>query len=139
MSIILSDKSIKPSDDLIFSIIGGRKDLWQSLMKHADENYTGSAGDWNYYNDGKRWLFKLVRKKKTVFWISLIEDTFQVTFYFGDKAEPMIDKSDLPEKIKDEFKSAKRYGAIRGITVIMKEVADVKNVAKLMAIKSALK
>jgi hypothetical protein len=45
-----------------------------------------------------------VRKKKTIFWISLIENTFQVTFYFGDKAEPLIEKSELPEKIKVEFK-----------------------------------
>ena len=139
MNIILSDKSIKPSDDLIFSIIGSSQILWQSIMKHAMENYSGSSGEWNYYNDGKRWLFKLVRKKKTIFWISLIEETFQVTFYFGDKAEPMIEKSDLPERIKDEFKSAKRYGAIRGITVLMKETTDVENVQRLMAIKSSLK
>jgi hypothetical protein len=139
MNTILSDKNIKPTDDFIFSVIGNGKILWQSIMKHAVENYPGSAGEWNYYNDGKSWLFKLVRKKKTVFWISLIEDTFQVTFYFGDKAEPLIEQSELPEKIKEEFKSAKRYGAIRGITVLMKESADVKNVEKLIAIKSSLK
>ncbi len=53
MSTIFSDKSIKPTDELIFSIIGTNKDLWRSIMQHAAKHYSGSAGEWNYYNDVK--------------------------------------------------------------------------------------
>ena len=54
---LLTDKLIYPTDDYIFSIIGDKKVLWQSIMNHMDVNYKDSSGEWNFYNDGKRWLY----------------------------------------------------------------------------------
>jgi len=68
------------------------------------KNCKNISGNWNYYNDGKQWLFKLVQKKKTVFWAGILSDTFRVTFYFGDKAESLIEASELPSNIKNNFK-----------------------------------
>jgi hypothetical protein len=28
------------------------------------------------------------QKKKTIFWVGVLKDTFRITFYFGNKAEP---------------------------------------------------
>lgn len=138
-NIMFSDKEIVPTDDLIFRIIGKNKDMWQSIMKYMQDHYEDSGGEWNYYNDGKRWLFKMVRKKKTIFWISVLENTFRVTFWFPDRAEPVIEESDLPGSIKDEFRNAKKYGATRGITIEMSDTGDVDNVKKLIGIKVKMK
>jgi hypothetical protein len=136
---ILSDKNIIPTDDYIFSIIGEKRILWQSIMKYASENYKDISGSWNYYNDGKQWLFKLVQKKKTIFWSGILKDTFRITFYFGDKAQPSIESSDLPQSIKDDFKTSKKYGAIRAITIKVSDISDVDNILKLFAIKHKIK
>jgi len=138
-SIMLTDRDIYPTDDYIFSIIGEKKSLWQNIMSHMSSNYKDSEGQWNFYNDGKRWLFKMVYKKKTVFWAAILEGTFKVTFYFGKKAESLIENSDLPVKIKEEFKTAKSYGLIRPISFIVKDNNDLDNIFKLAAIKSKLK
>jgi hypothetical protein len=138
-NLILSDKQITPTDDYIFSIIGEKRILWQSIMNYVSENYKDISGSWNYYNDGKQWLFKLVRKKKTIFWVGILKDTFRITFWFGDKAEPMIESSDLPQTIKDNFKTAKKYGAIRAVSVKVFEPLDVDIVKKLIAIKQKIK
>ena len=139
-NILLSDKQIIPTEDLIFSILGEKKILWQSLMNFISENYKDFSGSWNYYNDGKRWLYKMVHKKKTIFWGTLTEkNTFRITFYFGDKAEPIIDTSDLPQKIKDDFKSSKKYGSIRAVTIKVNDDSDVVNVLKIIAIKHKIK
>ena len=135
---VLSDKSVIPTDEQIFSFIGEKRFDWQRILNYAAENYN-DAGSWNYYNDGKQWLFKLVNRKKTIFWAGILADTFRITFYFGDKAEPLIAESDLPEKIKDAFKSAKRYGAIRGISIIVRDQTDVDDIVKLIIIKHKLK
>jgi hypothetical protein len=100
--------------------------------------YEGSGGQWNFYNDGKRWLFKMTYKKKTVFWSTILEGTFKVTFYFGNKAEIVIENSNLPGKIKEDFKTAIRYGLIRPVTIVVNENEDVDNILKLIAIKSKL-
>lgn len=137
--LILSDKQIIPTDDYIFSILGEKRILWLSIMNYASQNYKDISGSWNYYNDGKQWLFKLLQKKKTILWAGILEDTFRVTFWFSDKAESIINDSDLPEKIKDNFKTAKKYGLIRAVSIIMKDTSDVDNVLKLIAIKHKIK
>jgi hypothetical protein len=81
----------------------------------------------------------MVQKKKTIFWAGILQDTFRITFYFGDKAESVIETSDLPSAIKDGFKTAKKYGAIRPISIKVFEYSDVENVLKLIVIKQKIK
>jgi len=137
--LVLSDKTIVPTDEFVFSILGEGKIYWERIMNYSSENYPGSSGSWNYYNDGKQWVFKFVRKKKTIFWSDLLKDTFRVTFYFGNKAETFIENSDLPHNIKEEFKTAKRYGLIRPVTIVIRNDSDVDNILKLIDIKVKLK
>jgi hypothetical protein len=138
-ALVLSDKQFIPTDEYIFSIIGEKRIYWQRIIKDAFENYKDISGNWNYYNDGKQWLFKLVQKKKTIFWAGILQETFRITFYFGDKAELVIDGSELPQPIKDGFKTAKHYGAIRAVSIKVLEPSDVDNVLKLIAIKHKIK
>ena len=135
----LSDKEVVPTDDHIFSIIRENKILWISIMKYVSDYYKDMSGDWRYYNDYKQWLFKMTQKKKTIFWSGIHEDTFRITFYFGDKAEPLITASDLPVSIKNNFKASKKYGKIKAITFKMKNKSDVETVKKLISIKTKLK
>jgi hypothetical protein len=136
---LLANKEIYPGNEFIFSIIGDNKIHWQKIMAYMSENYKDSLGQWNFYNDGKRWLFKMVNKKKTVFWAGILTDTFRITFYLGNKAESIIGNSDLPQNIKEEFRTAKTYGQIRPVSFIIKDQVDVDNVLKMIAIKSKIK
>jgi hypothetical protein len=137
--LVLGDKNIVPDDNLIFSKIGERKSQWQEIMEYARGNYPDVTEEWRYYNDGKQWLFKMQLKKKTIFWIGILADTFRITFYFGNKAEPFIEASDLPRKIKDEFRTAHRYGAIRAISIKVTGEQDVEIVKKLIPLKVKMK
>jgi len=135
----LPDKNIIPDDNLIFSIIGDKKPVWQAIMNHVHENYKEANGEWRFYNDGKQWLFKMQQKKKTIFWIAVLKDTFKITFYFGKKAEPLIDTSNLPQKIKDDFKTSKQYGLIKAISLKIAGMADVETVKELISVKTKIK
>jgi hypothetical protein len=136
---LLSDKSVIPDDEYIFSLIGENKIHWKKIMDYVSENYKDTFGSWNYYNDGKQWLFKMVHKKKTIFWSGIINNTFRITFYLGNTAEAIIENSDLPQTVKDEFKTAKRYGLIRPVTFVINTETDVDNVLKMIAVKSKMK
>jgi hypothetical protein len=137
--LILADRSVVPDDDLIFSLIGERKIFWQDIMNYLSNTYNDVSGSWNYYNDGKQWLFKLVRKKKTIFWAGILTGTFRITFYFGDKAESIIYDSLLPRSIKDEFRTAKKYGSIRPVSFIVKDRKDFDNILIMIDIKYKMK
>jgi hypothetical protein len=136
--LVLSDKNVKPDDKLIFSIIGEKKKQWHSIMNYVSANYKDSSGNWNYYNDGKQWLFKMVNKKKTLFWAAIPDGTFRITFYFGDKAEQMILKSELPEAVKEGFKTTRRYGKIRAISNRIEDVKEIETIYKLIDLKAKL-
>jgi len=134
-----SNPDVKPDDQLIFSKIGGKMKLWQAIMSFMSENYKESEGLWNYYNDGKQWLYKMVLKQKTVFWGTILDGEFRITFYFGGKAEPVIVGSDLPDNAKQQFLTGPRYGKIRAVTIPVSEIEDVRTVEKLVAIKVKMK
>lgn len=131
------DPSIPPDDELIFSIIGEKKRFWQKILQRVSESHKDISWSWNYYKDGRQWLFKLIRKKKTLFWAAVLKSgDFRITFYFGDPAEPMIMDAELPQKMKDDFRTGKRYGKIRAISILVNSDEDVDNVLKVADIKS---
>jgi len=136
---ILSDKTIVPDNKLLTSLLGEKMKLWLKLSDEIASKYAGSEGSWNYYNDGYQWLFKMVYKKKTLFWAAIYSDTFKVTLYFGDKAEPVLLESDLPQSVKEDFITGRRYGKIRAISTKIMNNDDVDLVLKLTDIKSKLK
>ena len=86
----LTDKNVFPSQEVIFSHIGKSKALWLAFFEQMHKDHPDFVEEWRYYNDGKRWLMKATRKKKTVFWLSIIPKAFRITFYFSEKATELI-------------------------------------------------
>jgi len=138
-ALLLKDPLVIPNDDLVFSIIGDKSILWQRIISYLHENHSDISEVWRFYNDGKCWLFRTLKKKKTIFWVGIIDGTFRVSFYLGDKAELLIAQSDLPEKIKNEFTNAKSNRIGRSITIKMSNAEDAEIVLKLIEIKLKLK
>ncbi|MBU0474786.1 MAG: DUF3788 domain-containing protein [Bacteroidetes bacterium] len=133
--VILSDETQFPTEEIIFSHIGKTKKHWDSIFNYIHAEYPQFSELWQYYNDGKGWLLKVTKKSKTIFWLSIIPNSFRITFYFGDKAESEIMKSAISEAFKNQFKEGKRYGKIRGLTLLMNEAQNVEFVKELISIK----
>ena len=136
---MLSDRSIVPSEEYLLSRTGDKMILWNKVTSFVSENYRDISGVWNYYNDGKQWLHKLSQKKKTIFWAAVVDSTFRISLYFTDKAAPLIEESDLPTEIKENFNTARKSGLIKAATVKLNELSDVANVLILVKIKMQLK
>ena len=132
---VLNDKSVKPNHEIIFSIIGEKELIWKQTLSYLYDNNKDISEEWKYYNDGKSWLFRTLKKKKTLFWIRILKDTFRIAFWFSDKFEPIILESDLPENIKDEYKNAKRFNKSRCIYIDILDSNDFNNIKKLIDIK----
>ena len=99
----LNDKDEFPSDEVLSFYLGKVKTVWDSFMDFLGEEYPSFTGQWRYYDDGKSWLYKLTKKKKTISWISVWHNMFKTTFYFPDRAEELIIKSKLKKEYKDKF------------------------------------
>jgi hypothetical protein len=136
---VLSDKDLYPSDKVIFSHIGRLKSAWISFFEMISSEYPDFTRTWKYYNDGKRWLLKVARKTKTVFWLSVREKLFTTTFYFTDRATAMIGESGIPEELKAQFADGRQYGKIRGLTVAFAGKKEIPFARALIEVKLKVK
>ncbi|MBU0473550.1 MAG: DUF3788 domain-containing protein [Bacteroidetes bacterium] len=80
---------------MIFSHIGSTKKQWNSIYDYIYIEYSQFSELWRYYIDGKGCLLKVTKKTKTIFWLSIIPNSFRIAFYFGDKAEQAIMESTI--------------------------------------------
>jgi len=137
--IVLTDPNVQPTDELIFSIIGENSFYWQKIIDYLYENYTDITEQWRFYNDGKVWLYRTLRKKNTIYWIGIQKDTFRVSFWISEKVMSILESSDIPERIKEEYRNAKPFNHSRCVTVIMTSDEELKNVLKLIELKLKIK
>ncbi|NJK98021.1 MAG: DUF3788 family protein, partial [Bacteroidales bacterium] len=42
--------------------------------------------EWRYYNDGKSWLYRGLKKDKVIFWVAVFQDAFNVHLLFKQKS-----------------------------------------------------
>jgi hypothetical protein len=136
---VLTDKTQFPTEEVIYAHLGKSKVFWLSLFEYIHTNHSDLSEEWRYYNDGKSWLLKVTRKKKTVFWLSVLQNSFRTTFYFTDRANGAIADSSISNELKEQFEGGKRFGAIRGLTVTYKNKRSVEDAKKLIALKISLK
>ena len=132
---ILSDPDQFPTEAVIFSCIGGKKRLWVEFFQRLHERHPDFLEEWRYYKDGGNWLMKVTRKSKTIFWLSVWKNAFKATCYFSDKAEPLIEQSELSAELKEQFKTGKRYGKIRGLTIDFNKKQDLADAQTMIAIR----
>lgn len=132
---VLTDKDQFPSDDVIFAHLGRRRALWEALFGFIELRHPDFVAEWRYYNDGKSWLLNVSRKKKTVFWLSLVGKTFRITAYFTDKARDAVRASALPDELKEQFLGQSPIGKLRAITITFRTKRDVEAAKVLVALK----
>ena len=132
---LLNDKDLYPSEELIHSIIGKTDTLWDSFFNLIEKEYPDFSKEWRFYNDGKTWLMKVVNKKKTVCWVSILKGAFRTTFYFTDKAEEDIFRSGISDDLIEQFKNGKHYGKIRGLTIKVTRKKDIEYIFSLIPIR----
>jgi len=126
----LKDKDIFPDAAVIESVIGTSYPHYLALLELFEEN--GMTHEWRYYHDGKAWLCKVQKKKKTIIWMSAWPGYMQATVYVPEARIPEIDGLDLSERAKTRVAEARRVGkslpcifeirdaqAIRDLNIVM--------------------
>jgi uncharacterized membrane protein len=66
--------------------------------------------EWRYYHDGKTWLCKIQKKKKTIVWMSAWKGFMQATIYFPLKFLETVLALDISEKAKEKITNTKNVG-----------------------------
>ena len=99
----------------------------------------GIAVSWRYYADGKAELCKGVHGKKTVFWLSVWEGFFKVSFYFTEKTRGGIEGLALQTETKERAAKEPCRGKLIPLILEICTEGQIAEAAALLNYKLAVK
>ncbi len=136
---LLNDKNIPASDEVLHLYLGEGIHAFRKMMEILTGEEYGLIPEWRYYNDGKAWLCKMVFKKKTVFWLSVWDGYFKVSFYFVERHCPGILELDIDESIMEDFRSSKSFGTLYPVSMTISHEEQIRDLLKIVEYKKGLK
>jgi hypothetical protein len=136
-AMVLKDKNVFPTEQVLEAALGTSYPAFKELCDAL-------AGmelqpQWNYYNDGKAWLCKMLNKKKNLGWLSVWDGFFKTSFFFTEKHLEGIAGLDIAESVKDDFVRAKPSGKLIPIIFTIHREEQLKDVLTVVRFKKSLK
>ena len=130
---ILTDPMVKPENNVLEAALGKNYKLYAEFLNKINE--LNLVLEWNYYNDGKSWLGKLLNKKKNMAWLSIWNTGFKLTFYFTEKTIDGVYELDIDNEIKTISKEMKPVGKLRTVIFLIKSKKALNDGLKLLEYK----
>lgn len=107
-NIELRDENIYPDENILQGILGESYSAYRELLELFERNEL--VPEWRYYKDGKSWLCKVQKKKKTVAWMSAWSGFMQATIYMPQRLMEAVYALDISEERKIKIKETKNVG-----------------------------
>ncbi len=134
-TLLLRDETISPSDAVLEQALG--KELftvYQALTANIKQEFDLNT-EWRFYKDGQAWLCKVTFKKKTIFWLSIWENSIKTGFYFTEKSRMDVLELEIDNKIKEAFSNAKPIGKLIPLTIDIEQSEQLKDLWAIVAYK----
>ena len=107
-TIELRDPSVFPDEAVLAGVLGESFTAYSKLLGLFDE--LGLSHEWRFYNDGKAWLSKVQKKKRTIVWMSAWKGYMQATVYFPEKYTDLVFGLDVSAPTLERIRNAKKVG-----------------------------
>lgn len=129
---LFRDPEVTPSGQMVAGGLGEVKSVFDTFIAEL-ESYSISLMDWRYYNDAKAWLSKGeykwittrgTHKVKPVFWLSVWEGFFKVSFFFSERAREKIMALPISDGTKGFISSLESRGNLQKYFTVAFDVKD---------------
>lgn len=132
-TIELTDESVYPDEQVLRSVLGKSYNAYCKLLSLYDENEM--EHEWRYYRDGKAWLCKVQKKKRTIVWMSAWKGFMQATIYFPEKYIDEVYNLDIDEETKRRIMETKNTGKSKPCIFRITSTQILKEFEKVMLFK----
>ena len=129
----LKDENIYPDDELLKEILGSSFSAYKALLELFYQNDLNP--EWRYYHDGKAWLCKVQKKKKTIVWMSAWKGFMQATIYVPLRLLDQVLALDLDKAVKDRINSTKNVGKSKPCIFDIRSKEVLTDFEKVMSYK----
>lgn len=107
-NIELGDENIYPDESVLQGVLGESYGAYLELLALFERN--GLTHEWRYYRDGKAWLCKVQKKKKTIVWMSAWRGYMQAVVYLPVRLIDNVYAMDIAEDRKQKIRDTKCVG-----------------------------
>ena len=136
-SLILTDPKEKPVNKVLEKALGKHYKRFTEFEEKI--NTLGFTLEWNYYNDGKSWLCKVLFKKKNYCWLSIWNTGFKLTFYFTRETIKGIHELGIEDKIMEIASDIKPVGKFLPVIFLVSSKKRINDGVKILLYKQGLK
>lgn len=108
--LIFVNKENVPSEQALKTTLGKSFDFYFEILINLHAIKPEFKTEWKYYGKKNGWLLKHIEKKKNMFFLVPYQDSFKLSFTFGDKALSNILASKIiKDDLKDQIRKSKKY------------------------------
>jgi hypothetical protein len=105
MERVLLDKSARPRDSSIREALLDKYPLYETLMKRSRH----LKKEWVFYTKKSGWILKLLKEKRTAFYVIIFDAAFQIGMAFNMKEKETVLNAELPDYTKNELAEARKF------------------------------
>jgi hypothetical protein len=136
---LLRDENIFPNEQVIADALGEVMTAYQAFEQVLEEHFPSLSCEWRYYKDGKSWLCKGTEKKKTVFWLSVWDGFFKLSFYFTEKTRTGVMELEINEELKNQLQNATLIGKLLPLIIDVVAESQLSDVMAVLKYKAGLR
>jgi hypothetical protein len=133
----LTDESVYPDEKILMDVLGKSYAAYCELLELFEKNQMHPG--WRYYKDGKAWLCKVQRKKKTIVWISAWKGYMQAAIYLPERLIGQVYALDITKETRDKIKTTKNVGKSKPCIFEIRESSILNDFEKVMQFKITAK
>ncbi len=129
----LTDESLFPDEQVLQNVLGKSYSAYCDLLKlYGDYGLTYT---WRYYRDGKAWLCKVQKKKRTIVWMSAWKGYMQVCVYIPLKYIDDVYALNISTKQITKIKDTKNVGKSKPCIFEIRDKKKFSDFEKLVQFK----
>ena len=140
---LLRDPNTEPTAEIIAAGLGAAYGAYAKFVKDLGDRYGITLMEWRFYNDGKAWLSKGeykwttargANKVKPIFWLSIWEGFFKVSFFFSTSVQDELQGLPISEETKAIIKNAQPMGKTARFIPLVMDIDSERQLSDVYAI-----
>ena len=129
----LSDESVYPDEAVLKKVLGRSYNAYCELLQLYNDN--GMEYTWRYYKDGKAWLCKVQKKKRTIVWMSAWKGYMKATIYVPEKYFDELYKLPLANDTIEKIRKTDNVGRSKPCIFEIRNKSVLKDLDKVIQFK----
>jgi hypothetical protein len=129
----LTNPEIYPDEEILKKVLGKSYNAFTKLMKLYEENEM--THEWRFYKDGKAWLCKVQKKKRTIVWMSVWSGHIEAVIYFPKRLLENVFELEISNETQQIIKTTKDVGKSKPCIFEVRNETILEDFEKVMQLK----